>query len=157
MSKKVVVNGVTYTSISSAAKTLGVNRSTLVSRIKASNGTRPIDTSCADTSLTIMNDTFANAKDAANYFGVNLATFYSRIKAGFKGERLICTGSFKHRGKPIIVKGKSFRMIKDMLAHFDIEQTEYHRLLRIGLSQSDAVELLVYNKGIRNSPIKKAA
>lgn len=157
MSREVVINGVSYSSISNASKALGVNRSTLASRLKASKNNQSIQTSNVDTNLTIMGETFATATDAANYFGINRATFYSRLKAGFKGNRLICTGSFKHRGKTVIVKGKSFRMIKSMLAHFDVDQAEYNRLLRLGLSNDDAVDILMHNKQLRNRGLKKVA
>ena len=133
MPREVFIDGVSYPSVTSAANALGVNRNTLTSRLKA-NTDEPVNTESVNSKLVIMGETFNNATEAANYFGINRATFYSRLKAGFKGARLTCTKSFQHRGKPVIARGKSFSMIKDMLAHFGIEQSGYNRLINMGLS-----------------------
>lgn len=157
MPREVIVNGISYPSVSSASKALGVNRNTLTSRLNTSGESKPIFTSTVDTSLTLMGETFLNATEAASYFGINRATFYSRLKAGFKGHRLICAKSFKHRGKPVIVKGKPFNMVKDMLAHFNVDQAAYNRLLRLGLSNCGAIDVLQHNKTLREPHLKKVA
>jgi len=154
MPRNVVIEGVSYPSITQAAQSLGISRPTLSSRLKAAKSGNPIDTTPVDSTLTVMGKTFSSASEAANYFGIKLPTFYSRLKAGWQGNKLVSAESHQHKGKSVLVKGKAFSMVKDMLEYFQIDQASYNELLRMGINQPDAVDVLLSRKEYMKVKVK---
>jgi len=157
MPRPVVIDGHTYPSVTKAAIALGVNRATLSSRLIAQQAGKVLNVAPSDTSLTILGQRFDNATQAALHYGINRPTFISRLRAGWQGHKLISTASHQHQGKSVLVHGKAFGKVKDMLAYFDIDQSGYNELLRMGLNQTDAVDVMQSRKPAIAAQTRKAA
>tara|TARA_B100000749_G_C18449194_1_gene475514 strand:- start:6145 stop:6627 length:483 start_codon:yes stop_codon:yes gene_type:complete len=139
-SKIVIINEKEYPSLSVAARELGVSRSTLASRLKASkDGNINV---CAKNNIEIEGVFFKSLREAANFFGVKYQTFVSRYHSGAKGKDLTGTRSRQFDGKTVEYEGLSFLKTKYMLEHFGLCQATYNGWLRYGLTQNEAINLM---------------
>jgi len=134
----VTINGQTYTSISQAARSLDVVRNTLVSRLKSA---LPLCTQKVDTKITLCGQTFDNLSQCARFFGLKRATLKSRIDAGWPEERIIVNKKFA--GKSVVVMGKRFSKVSEMLAHFNAPQERYNEYIKLGLNPEQAIEVII--------------
>lgn len=90
--KPITVNGKCYASISSAAKALGMQQGTLVSRVKkaemcsrgeATEVTFEPEIDYRKKAVTIEGKKYETIKEAAKELGINYQTLVSRIKSGY--------------------------------------------------------------------------
>ena len=139
--KTVTINGKKYTSVSVAARELGIPRTTLVSRLKA-NPDGNID-STAKGNIEIEGVIFKSLRDAAKFFGVKYPTFVSRYNSGAKGKDLTGTRSRQFDGKRVEYDGHIFLKTKYMLQYFNLCQATYNGWIRYGLSQQQAIDLML--------------
>lgn len=138
MARRIILDGVSYTSVSAAARALGVARNTILSRLQPP---------CSDFSLTVDGQTYTSRRHAAEALGIAYPTFCSRVAAGWSEERLVQSRSFQRRDRPVTVQGQDFPTVTEMLNHFRIDQAGYHALKRdLGLTDDDAVSVMLNRK-----------
>lgn len=145
MAKPVTVDGITYPSLSCAARQLNVPRTTLASRLKSSAKVVSLQ-KIVDTRVTLAGTTYSSVTAAARKLGLHPETLRSRLKNQWPDDKVTLTQSFKHAGKPLTVKGIRFPQVQVMLDHFNIEQTRYNEYIRLGLSPEEAVEVCQFKQ-----------
>lgn len=145
MAKPVTVDGVTYPSLSSAARQLNVPRGTLASRLRSRTNVVPLQ-KVVNTRITLAGKSYASMSAAARALGLHPATLHARLKAQWPEDKIIQPQSFKHAGKSLVIQGIHFAQVQDMLRHFDIEQTRYNEYVRMGLTPEEAVEVCVHKQ-----------
>lgn len=116
----ITICGITYPSITSAAKTLKISRKALANRIKAGLRDEELIDSFPNKNkkgikITIQNKTYDTLSAVAKEYKINLATIYSRYKSGKRDEDLIKNPrKFKKERIPktIVINGTEYPSLK---------------------------------------------
>ena len=148
MKKSIIINGVSYPSYTAAAKSLGINRSTLVSRVKAANGGPVSVTAPSEENVVIDGQAFSNITAAATALGLPRATLQNRLDAGWSGSKVASKKSYQNRSKQIRIGTKLFPSIKAMLSTLSLHERRYGELKRDGLSPQQVVEKMMVRQGV---------
>lgn len=140
-SNKIIINGKEYSSISKAAKELGIEKKLLIFRIDKYGINSP-QILKNGREILYAGQVFPSIKAMAKYYGMNTETLRRRIKRfGLKSPKLLSKRNIRSRNYiNFYYRGHLFKSMREMSKYYNIPlQTLYRKIQEYGLDSPKVV------------------